>query len=159
MPNGTLLFLDIEGTIIDDFDGLLFMDSQINAIKSLISNADELFCFSWAICNTNDLTNKLPIIRAIEKRICRPFDSFIFRDGMLPLFRKKFGNIDMMEFEEICRSLGKEIIFRIFISDDFKSDKTDFLLVDDTVTNTSLYLVNRTIRTLNICDLNGVKND
>lgn len=151
MNSDHILFLDIEGTVIEDFDNPAFMNEQIEAFSGLVRTAKELHCFSWAICNAIELRSVSPIMKEIENRIDRKFTSVIFRDDMFSVFRKKFGNIDRMEFDDICRSLGKEIIFQIFIREVFdRKEPQEFILIDDRVDDTNLEWNNCTIETINV---------
>lgn len=136
------LFLDLEGTIIESIDNPVFLSAFIESqwfIRNL-SEADEFHLFSWAITSSSDLDSKKWLITQVENRLGIKFNSVIFRDDFFPFFRSKFGNIDFIEFEEICRSLGKECVFQMFIRNVFdNTGKCDrFVLIDDMVDDTTL---------------------
>ena len=141
-----IIFLDIEGTLIEDFDNPTMLTENKSKVSQLIKDAKEIICFSWAINNSSDLLKRLFTINRIESEFGFKFDSFIFRDDMFPMFKGMFGSgLDFNEFEDICRSLGKEIVFQMFIRKMFIKDNkelTNFFLLDDKVERTTLKVNN-----------------
>lgn len=50
----TKVYLDLEGTIIEDIENPIFLNENIEKISDLVKSANEIMIFSWAICNNND---------------------------------------------------------------------------------------------------------
>ena len=136
------LYLDIEGTLIADFSNPVFLTENIAGIKDAMEthSFDTVNVFSWAITSVNDLYgNNLAILHQIEEALGRKFDSIVFRDNMFEAFKRRFGQIDFIEFEELCRSLGKEFVFQFFIRNIAEhGDNSHSVLIDDTVEDTVL---------------------
>jgi hypothetical protein len=148
-----ILFLDIEGTLIESMDSPNFLTTILDSdwLKNLISKSNEIHCFSWAICNPKELESSKWLIRAIEERLDIRFKTMIFRDDLFLPFRKQFGNFSFMEFEEMCRLLGKESIFQFFIRNVFeRKEHTFFTLVDDMVEDTILSGAFGSIQTIRV---------
>jgi len=132
-----ILFLDIEGTLIESIDNPEFL-STVSKFSHLIESAEEVHCFSWAICNERDLESCRSIISSIESDLIRrKFDSFIFRDSFFKMFRERFGQIEFFEFEEFCRDLGKEFVFQQFVRK-MMGQTGHFILIDDMVENVKM---------------------
>lgn len=151
----TILYLDLEGTIIDDIDTLMYLNSNIDKILSLVKSANEIIIFSWAVCEYADFKKYEKSINEIENRLGRKFDSVILRDEIYPFFRRKFGNIDRIEFTELCQCLGKEAFFQFCIRNVIKcTEPIEHILIDDRVENTLLECkvngILTKIRTINI---------
>lgn len=152
------LFLDIEGTLIEDFHNPVFLSEHKRMIQNCTSDkiTDGIQCFSWAICNENEWAAVKPIIEEIEKFFGFRFANFVFRDQLFPIFKRKFGaGLTFSEFEELCNSLGKETVFQIFIREQFTDsltfpEKASFTLVDDRVCNTTLVVNSHIIMTLRV---------
>jgi len=152
------LFLDIEGTLIEDFSNPVFLSEHKRVIQNCISEkiTDGIQCFSWAICNEDEWIAVKPIIEEIEKFFGFHFSNFVFRDQLFPVFKRKFGaGLTFSEFEELCNSLGKETVFQIFIREQFTDSLTfprpaSFLLVDDRVSDTTLIVNSHVITTLQV---------
>jgi hypothetical protein len=139
------LFLDLEGTIIEDLDNPNFLAINRRLILDKIAESREVHLFSWAIVNEDDLNKTKWIVEAVEEWLDIKFTSIVFRDDMFSMFRKQFGAIDMIEFNELCNSLGKEFVFQKFIRNSFIHEKRfaskseiEVTLIDDKVTNTAL---------------------
>lgn len=139
------LFLDLEGTIIEDLDNPNFLAINRRLILDKIAESQEVHLFSWAIVNEDDLKLVKWIVEEVEEWLDIKFTSIVFRDDMFSMFRKQFGAIDMIEFNELCNSLGKEFVFQKFIRDSFIHEKRfasrseiEVTLIDDKVANTVL---------------------
>lgn len=145
--------MDIEGTLIEDFDNPTILHENKEQVSLLARDNENVLCFSWAINNAHDLAVRKHIIENIEKEFGFKFKSFVFRDSLFQMFKHRFGiGLDFNEFEDICRSLGKEIVFQMFVRKILKdeNEQANFTLLDDTVENTVLILNNQTITTIKI---------
>lgn len=146
------LFLDLEGTIIDSMDNPVFLPDNIDSewFTRRIADASEFHLFSWAITSCQDATSSKWLISNVEERLGIKFTSVVLRDDFIAFFRAKFGNIDFVEFEELCRSLGKETVFQLFIRNIFKNENgcNIFTLIDDMVEDTILSGIFGRIETL-----------
>lgn len=146
------MFLDLEGTIIDSMDNPVFLPENIDSewFTDRIADASEFHLFSWAITSNQDVASSKWLISHVEERLGIKFTSVILRDDFFPFFKAKFGNIDFMEFEELCRSLGKETVFQLFIRNVFKNENACnmFTLIDDMVEDTILSGIFGRIETL-----------
>lgn len=142
---GREVFLDLEGTLINSIDDPTFKNEVIDSIlfKSLLEQASNVHLFSWAITNQDDEVKYKFLICAVAERLGVKFKSIVLRDEMFPLFRRRFGMIDFNEFEDLCRSLGKEFVFQFFIRENqeaFSPKPKDFVLVDDMVEATKMLI-------------------
>lgn len=146
------LFLDLEGTIIDSMDNPVFLPENIDSewFTGRIADASEFHLFSWAITSNQDVASSKWLISHVEERLGIKFTSVILRDDFFPFFKAKFGNIDFMEFEELCRALGKETVFQFFIRNIFNNENACnmFTLIDDMVEDTILSGIFGRIETL-----------
>ena len=137
------VFLDIEGTLIEEFDSPTFITTK-ERISDFIEGASKVICFSWAINNVEDLEKRMPIVKSIQDFYGFTFRDFVFRDDLFPIFKEMFGvGLDFNEFEDFCRSLGKEYVFQLFIRKLFVkhidlSEDIECYLYDDKVEDTTL---------------------
>ena len=144
MNKRTFVFLDIENTLIEEFDSPTFVTTK-EQISNFVEGASLIICFSWAINNVEDLKKRMPIVDSIQDFYGFTFREFIFRDDLFPIFKEMFGvGLDFNEFEDFCRSLGKEYVFQLFIRKLFANpgypDSIDMecYLYDDKVEDTTL---------------------
>lgn len=148
------VFLDLEGTIIDSMDNPVFLSEHITRewFTNILAEADEFHLFSWAITSAEDVKSKEWLVRQVEETLGIKFKSIVLRDDFFPFFRSRFGHIDFVEFEEICRSLGKETVFQMFIRNIFSNTgKCEiFQLIDDMVDDTILSGIFGRIETISV---------
>lgn len=147
------LFLDLEGTIIESMDNPMILENiREEWFTRLIAEADEIHMFSWAITSDADIASSLWLIRHVEETIGIKFTSIVKRDDFFAFFRRKFGNIELFEMEEICRSLGKETVFQMFVRNIFANPNgcEIFSLVDDMVEDTILSVAGKRIETIKV---------
>lgn len=142
MNKRTFVFLDIENTLIEDFENPTFI-AEKEMIAGFVEGASLIICFSWAVNNVDDLAKRISILDTIQRFYNFKFGDFILRDSLYITFKKKFGSgLDFNEFEDICRSLGKEYVFQLFIREkfaqQFRDGDIECYLYDDTVENTTL---------------------
>lgn len=147
------LFLDLEGTLVESMDNPIILDHiREEWFTNLITDANEIYLFSWAITSYADIGSSLWLIRHLEEMMGIKFTNIIKRDDFFSFFRGKFGNIELFEMEEICCSLGKEIVFQMFIRNIFRNPNgcEIFSLIDDMVENTVLSVAGKRIETIKV---------
>lgn len=164
MNTKKFVFLDIENTLIEEFESPTFITTK-EKVSSFVEGAEIICCFSWAINNVEDLHKRYPIVKSIQDFYNFTFWNFIFRDELFLTFKNVFGaGLDFNEFEDLCRSLGKEYVFQLFIRKLFANplnlDSESMLccLYDDTVDCMECYLYDDTVEnTTLITHINGIQ--
>lgn len=139
-----LVYLDIEGTLIEDFSNPIILEKNKQMVNELISDTSQVFGFSWAVCNYNDNCKFQNTIEFIDNEFEIGFHHFVHRDNLFDMFKKIFGSgLDFNEFEDFCNSLGKEYVFQQYIRKiilNIYEDEEDIVavLLDDRVEDTVL---------------------
>lgn len=149
---GGNLFLDLEGTLIKDASDSSFLTEIIDSewFSELVESAESISLFSWAITCQDDVNSHKWLIGAVEDRIGISFSRIILRDDFHSAFRRQFGAIDKIEFDELCRSLGKETVFQMFIRNIDPQSASISTLLDDMVDDTILCVGSKKIQTLSV---------
>lgn len=149
-----ILFLDLEGTIIDTFEtGNLTSNHKV--IKEFIkdNDFDEVHLFSFAIYGDKDITtfNDACFRGWLENT----FD-IVFNDAILSVDKiMKICNTQLkinMNREDFFDFMKKDIAFRLVCEADPYFKECDCFLLDDMVKNTSLFVDNRIINTINVTE-------
>lgn len=170
------LFLDIEGTIIDEFYNPVFIEHHIPAIKRMCdiehasAGMQDVHFFSWAIHNEADIRNGMPIIQMICDRL--ELDSsecvIVQKNSLVPVYDRHFPAFSREDFQDLTMGRhGKEFAFQQFIRRIWPEDERQatrrrfklsasevYTLIDDCVENTELRANGKIIRTINIGDCN-----
>lgn len=135
----TKLFLDIEGTIINEFADPTYIPENVKKIKELISSGkfSEVFFFSYALHNSEDLFRNMPMLEDIFRTFNLTWDTnkIILKDTLFPLFKEKFGRLFSRE-DFVDFASDKTMGFQMFARDQIlNKDKTgdNFLLIDDRI--------------------------
>lgn len=153
------LFLDLEGTVIKDLTDPVFLPEIIDTswFKTALTHAFQVNIFSWAIVSQADLKANQWLIDAVADRLGMKINQVVLRDDFLPFFRSRFGAIDHIEFEELCRSLGKATVFEMFIREKCKGRHNTFTLIDDMVEDSVLKVNNLTIQSISAINRSTIK--
>lgn len=145
-----ILFLDLENTIIDTWD-TCNLASNHEVIKNWIkeNNFDEVHVFSYAIWNEDDVnTFDRPEFRGwLESVFEIKFnDNILTIDKMIKLCNNNLRII--MDRDDFFAFMKKDIAFRLICEQLFH--ECDCFLLDDMVKNTSLFIGNHLINTIDV---------
>ena len=143
------IFLDLEETVIESMDNPRILFEQISKIKEFISPEDKIVIFSFALWEESDLNN---FVSDIVKEHFGTFD-VVFKNDLKPLFRKKFGIKDDLDFMDF--SNDKETTFILFIIDQIKSGniQTDCVFFDDMISTIDMNIAGKNILLKNVKNL------
>jgi len=146
------LFLDIEGTLIDDLNNPLFLDSNIDKIRRLIPLYDEVSIFSFAIYDSTDKELYKSTLNALFKELKITNVEFLYKNDLLPVFKEHFGNnLSLIDFNcDIC--ISKELAFYLYsktISDKYEK----ITLIDDRVSTQVILFNSCMVKMININEM------
>lgn len=146
-----MLWLDLEGTVIESGMNPVFLSENIEKIKEMISKEsfNSFGIFSFLIDDEFDVEKNIHIIKAVESLFTIKFDFIFFKQMLMPIFKKKFGqNFDELDFIDFTRS--KEDCFHMFCRDNFTN--ANMTLIDDKVEDVDIFIrkTNLHLTTLNI---------
>lgn len=153
------LFLDLEGTVIKSVDEPVLLTKFIPVIKQAVLECESLAIFSFAIHNDDDVMAYGPILDLVRETFGKEF-RVIKKDELFPIMAEKLPGIDVMDFIDLSKD--KEDMFRMFVrAKHSEFHGPDFMLIDDTVENTSMSLAKKLetgsatieMMTVNIVDL------
>ena len=133
----TILFLDLENTIIDTWDNRNIC-SNWKSIKSWISciNFDEVHVFSYAIWNQDDIrTFKDSIAPSIEEVLKIRFNDKVLDVDLMRVICANHLKIRMNK-DDFFTFMKKEISFRIICEENFSG--CECILLDDMVIDSIL---------------------
>jgi hypothetical protein len=83
------IFLDLEGTIIDDLDSCTFLDKNCENIKSFIKNlpikTKHIHIFTWGWLLRSDVSESIfkPFFKNVEKKLDCTIDSVVIKEDSL----------------------------------------------------------------------------
>lgn len=132
MKNPIRLFLDLEDTVIDNWDDFMFIPSKCEKIRNYIKNNDiaEVIIFSFAIDDEKD--------EEIFKRQHRgDLERVLGVKVGLVVTSNDVKRITGHKLLHELKYFGKQISFLHYI-DTIKNDNTDYVLIDDMVENLTL---------------------
>jgi hypothetical protein len=143
------IFLDLEETIIESVDCPTILSEQIQKIKKFIEPEDNIVVFSFAIWEEKDMTKTL--LNIVEEHFGK--FSTVFKNALKPLFRKKFGVKDDLDFMDF--SNDKQTVFLLWIIEEINSGnlKTDCIFFDDRVTDIFLKVCGKSVEIKNVKNL------
>lgn len=130
------LFLDLEGTLIDDIDNCNIIARSLAKVKAFIKawQPDEIETFSWAFWDASDLAKWNSIAAWLKKELEREvkFQSFDVREQRMAFLKSIIGHVKPGEEFNFGTLANKERVFEWFIKGAFNEGV--FALIDDTVT-------------------------
>jgi|LakMenEpi03Aug12_release.lakeMendotaPanAssembly.Ray.scaffolds.fasta_scaffold123664_6 hypothetical protein len=147
--NKIKLFLDLEDTIVDNWDDFLFIPSNCEKIKTYIKEhkITDITVFSFAIDDEDDV---ITFVKQHQEEVERILDVKI--NHVMPLTEVTdllYRGLNLSKYD--IKSFGKQAIFLNFI-DYIIVDNTTYILIDDMVDNLTItyHDSNNTVKLTNI---------
>ncbi|MFA5071189.1 MAG: hypothetical protein WC511_02350 [Candidatus Pacearchaeota archaeon] len=129
------LFLDLEGTIIDDIETGIVLEENVARIEKFILREypDHIITFSWAFWTPGDLQRFPMIANWFKKRFGRELklQAFDVREQRLEFLKSVLGEVTPEELFNFNMLATKERVFEWFARN--KRLVGHFILIDDTV--------------------------
>lgn len=141
------MFLDIEGTLVEDMNHPRFIVHNIQKIKDKIDlfQPEKISTFSFALWEEKDFIQWNQISNTLSKNTGMNIapQSFDLLDLKLEFLRDLIGKASEQEIWDFNKLLNKERMFEWFIRKNFKQGH--FILFDDLVPNKTIILDELTI--------------
>lgn len=149
-----ILFLDLEQTLIADFDtGRSAVPIHHNTVRSFINQYawSDIFIYSYAIWNSKDVLSFNTFIRPwVEQHYGIKISDTVWTISEIKRVIAKASKISLMDNDDFFTFFDKERSFKVFVEAKFKDEKdTEFWLLDDMVQNSKTITENTILRTIN----------
>ena len=149
------VFLDLEGTVIDDALSCNVLLVHWPHIKNFIDawQPDEVETFSWAFWEARDFDCWPGLSQWLLTNLGRQvkLQEFDVAEQRLAFLRSVIGHIREEEVLDFGCFANKERVFEWFIRRDFKEGH--FVLIDDMVPSKKIILRDLIIELINVADL------
>ena len=134
--------------MIESVDNPKELHSQITAIKNFIQPQDKIVLFSFALWEPKDLSE------IVSNIVLDHFGSFevVWKLDLLPLFKKKFGINDILDFMDF--SNDKQTVFQLYIIEQCLNGSVgDCIFFDDKIQTFDMKINNKVIQFKNVKEL------
>lgn len=138
------LFIDLEGTVIDDLCACVPLDNGIARVRALIERwqPDNIQTFSWAFWTAEDLEKWPHLAVWLEQELgcVVALQDFEVLSQRREFLRAMIGHFAPGEEVDFCGLATKERVFEWFIRQTF--ERGHFILIDDRVPDKAICLNN-----------------
>ena len=130
-----LLFVDLEGTLIDSTDNGILLFNNIERLKAFVDEQqpDSIETFSWGLWTEHEKITWEKSRQLIQEQWGLVINTQVFEveDQQLEFLRASMSKVERHELIDFCGLLKKEQVFEWFVRRNFV--KGCFVLIDDMV--------------------------